>query len=635
MNLLSVNGLAKSFGDKKLFQDVSFGIESGQRAALVAKNGSGKSTLLRILKGLDIADSGDFAFNQNIRYAFLEQDPDFPSGKSLREALFNSENRILSAVREYESAMELLEEDPSERNQTALANAMEQMDELEAWDLEAKIKLILQKLNIGKLDQLVDTLSGGQKKRLAMARVLIDEPQLLIMDEPTNHLDLEMIEWLEAYFDRNDISLLLVTHDRHFLDHVCTDIYELDRFGIYRYQGNYEYFIEKKAEREANEDAAADKAKNLYRKELEWVRRQPKARGTKSKSRLEAFEVLKEKSKKIQRGDKVGMDFQMNRLGGKILEIKNVSKTFGDLSILNDFSYTFRKGERIGIVGKNGAGKSTFLKLIMQEQEPDSGQLVLGETIVSGYYSQDGLDLPNDKRVIEVVRDAGDHIPMADGSVLTAVQLLQMFLFPPETQHGFVSKLSGGERKRLYLLTILMKNPNFLILDEPTNDLDLMTLSVLENFLLNFKGCLILVTHDRYFMDKLVDQLLVFEGDGVIEGFVGTYTEYRELKSEAKDRAKEEERAKEKERKAELNKPAPQVQAVPKEPARKLSFKEKFELDQLTTEIPALEATRTKLEAEMANVGSDHTRLLELTEQLAQVNNDLEEKELRWLELSE
>ncbi|TNE82396.1 MAG: ABC transporter ATP-binding protein [Bacteroidetes bacterium] len=634
MNLLSVNGLAKSFGDKKLFQDVSFGIESGQRAALVAKNGSGKSTMLRILKGLDIPDAGEFAFNQNIRHAFLEQEPEFVSGSNLREALFNSENRVLTAVREYETAMENLEEDPSESNQKALANAMEQMDEMEAWDLESKIKLILQKLNIGKLDQLVDTLSGGQKKRLAMARVLIDEPQLLIMDEPTNHLDLEMIEWLEAYFDRNDISLLLVTHDRHFLDHVCTDIYELDRFGIYRYQGNYEYFIEKKAEREANEDAAADKARNLYRKELEWVRRQPKARGTKSKSRLEAFEVLKDKSKKIQRGDKVGMDFQMSRLGGKILEIKHVNKTFGDLRILNDFSYTFRKGERIGIVGKNGAGKSTFLKLIMQELAPDSGELVLGETIVSGYYSQDGLDLPNDKRVIEVVRDAGDHIPMADGSVLTAVQLLQMFLFPPETQHGFVSKLSGGERKRLYLLTILMKNPNFLILDEPTNDLDLMTLSVLEDFLLNFKGCLILVTHDRYFMDKLVDQLLVFEGNAVIEGFVGTYTEYRELKSEAKERAKEEERAKEKEAKAEPI-PVEAPPAVQTEPKRKLSFKEKFELEQLDKDIPALEALKAKLETEMTSVGSDHTRLLEITEQLAQVNNDLEEKELRWLELSE
>lgn len=632
MNLLSVDKLSKSYGDKPLFREVSFGIESGQRAALVAKNGSGKSTLLKILRGREIADSGNYAFRQDIRYGFLDQEPEFAEGSNVRQALFHDENAALTAVRNYESALEKLEADESEAAQRELAEAMEKMDELDAWDLESKIKQILQKLNIGHLDQQVSSLSGGQKKRLAMARVLIDDPQLLIMDEPTNHLDIEMIEWLEAYFDRNDISLLLVTHDRHFLDHVCTDIYELDRNGIYRYQGDYEYFVEKKAEREANDEKVTEKARQLYKKELEWVRRQPKARGTKSKSRLEAFEKITEIAKGKQKDKSISLDFKMNRLGGKILELKNIGKAFGQKKIMEGFTYTFRKGERIGIVGKNGVGKSTFLKLIMQQEKPDSGKVILGETIVPGYYSQDGMNLPEDKRVIEVVRDAGDHIPMADGSVLSAVQLLQMFLFPPKVQHGFVNKLSGGERKRLYLLTILMQNPNFLILDEPTNDLDLLTLSVLEDFLINFKGCLILVTHDRYFMDKIVDQLLVFEGDGKIEGFIGTYSEFRAIKAQEKEAEREENK---KAQETPVQKPSNTTSSNSDLNKKKLSFKEKYELEQLNEEIPVLEQKKSELTLALNEAASDHEKLLQLTEELGKISDELDEKELRWLELNE
>ena len=530
------------------------------------------------------------------------------------------------AISNYEIAIEKHSENPSNGNQKLLEEAMHQVETLDAWNYEAKVKQVLSSLNIHHLEQKVESLSGGEQKRLALARVLIDEPQLLIMDEPTNHLDLDMIEWLENYFIRNDVSLLVVTHDRYFLDNVCTDILEIDNQKIYHYQGNYEYFIEKKAERELNESKELEKAQNLFRRELEWVRKMPRARGTKSKSRVEAFNKLNHSLSGRKKQQELQLNVKMSRIGGKILELKNVKKKHGDKVILNGFDYTFKKGERIGVAGKNGAGKTTLLNIINGLEQVDSGKVNVGETIVFGYYSQKGIELKNDKRVIEIIKDVGDYIPMGDGSKLSAGQLLQLFQFGPEMQYTYVSKLSGGEKKRLYLLTILMKNPNFLILDEPTNDLDLITLSTLEQFLLDFQGCMMIVSHDRYFMDKLADQLFILTGDGEVKIFLGSYTEFRE---EEKEREKAES-------KAELKKEEKiEAKAEPVVAKRKLTYKEKFEFESLDKEISELEKKKAVLTEELSGSTSNHEQLLKLSAAFGETTRLLDEKQFRWLELSE
>jgi ATP-binding cassette subfamily F protein uup len=628
MNLLSVDSISKSYGIRVLFENVSFGIEEGQKVALVARNGAGKSTLLNIITGKDTPDKGKIVINKNIKIGYLEQDPYFPSNVSIQKAIFSSNTPTINAIKEYELAVELSQNNHSEENSLRLEKAITQMDLIKAWDYEVKIKEVLSKLDIHHLNQNIESLSGGQRKRVALAKLIIDEPQLIIMDEPTNHLDLDMIEWMEGYLQRSDISLLLVTHDRYFLDRVCNEIIELDNQTLYRYKGNYSYFIVKKAEREFNESREIDKARNLMRKELEWIRKMPKARGTKSKSRINAFYDLKEKATKKTQEQELHLNVKMSRIGGKILELKKLYKSYGNKVILKGFDYTFRNGERIGIVGKNGIGKSTFLNILAGIEQPDSGKVNIGETIVLGYYSQKGMQLKDDKRVIEVVKDIGEYIPMGDGSKLSASQLLSLFQFPPEMQYTFVSKLSGGEKKRLYLMTVLMKNPNFLILDEPTNDLDLLTLNTLEDFLLNFKGCVIIVSHDRYFMDKLVDQLFIFEVDGVIKGFTGNYSDYRELERELQLEAKEEKSGNEKLQ----NEKTLSVAASPK---NKLSFKEKFELEQIEKELPQLELLKEELTQQLNSGISDHTKIKEIAEQLAKVTEEIDVKTMRWLELSE
>ncbi len=535
------------------------------------------------------------------------------------------------AISHYELAIEKHEENPSPENQSLLEAAMMEVDVLNAWNYEAKVKQVLSSLNIKHLDQKVNSLSGGEQKRLALARVLIEEPQLLIMDEPTNHLDLDMIEWLENYFVRNDVSLLVVTHDRYFLDTVCSDILELDNGNLYHYTGNYEDFIRKKAERELNEAKEIRKAENLYRRELEWMRKSPRARTTKSKSRIKSFNVLDATLSGQKEEEELALSIKMARIGGKILELIKVNKSYGEKKILTGFEYVFKKGERIGVVGMNGVGKTTFLNIITGLEQTDTGKINVGETIVFGYYSQMGMKLREDMRVIDVVKDVGDFIPMGDGSKLTATALLSLFLFPPELQYTFVSKLSGGEKKRLYLLTVLMKNPNFLILDEPTNDLDLLTLAVLEQFLLDFKGCLLIVSHDRYFMDKLCDQLFIMEGDGVVRSFSGVYTEYRESEKEKLEGLKQ--KSEDRKQKTEVRGQKTEDRIVDKEV--KLSYKEKFELETLDKEIPALEKKKEELTAQLDGLANDHIELMRVSDEIGKISVELDIKQLRWLELSE
>lgn len=628
MNYLSVEGVSKSYGAKKLFEKLSFGLNQGDRMALIAKNGAGKSSLLKIITGKEIADEGTVTFRKDITVTYLDQDPHFNEEDTVIQAIYNTNNPMLNAVRDYESALTAFEQEFNELTSTTLEVCSAQMDKLDAWGMEAKVHEILQRLKIAFLDKEIGTLSGGQKKRVALAKVLIDEPHLLILDEPTNHLDVEMIEWLENYLVSRDLTLLLVTHDRYFLDSVCTEIIEIDNFKLFHYKGNFQYYVEKKAEREQMEGSEIDKAKNLYRRELEWVRKMPRARGTKSKSRLNAFEGTKEKAFSEQKEEKLELAVKMNRIGGKILEFIHIQKAFGKTKIVNNFSYVFKKGEKIGVIGKNGTGKSTFLNMIMGLEKPDGGEIQTGETIVFGYYSQQGLKLKEDKRVIEVVKDIAEYIPLADGSKLSASGLLTKFLFPPDVQYGMVSKLSGGERRRLYLMTILIRNPNFLILDEPTNDLDIVTLSVLEDFLTSFQGCVMIVTHDRYFMDKMVDHLFVFEGEGVVRDFPGNYTEYRERKMLEEKNAGNPVVA--------VEKPAVQKTEKKEEPVkRKLSFKEKHEFDQLEKEIAELETEKAKITG-LLNAGSEkHEDILKWSDQIAVIIAKLDERSLRWLELSE
>ncbi len=619
MNLLSAENISKSFGVKTLFNNLSFGIEEGQKIALIALNGAGKSTLLKMLTGKDTPDTGKIILRNQMTLGYLEQNPQFDERSTVLESIFQADHPKLRIIKAYEAALEESETVSAAEHQKTLADAMEAMEHEKLWDYDYKIKEILSHLRITNLHQVVNTLSGGQRKRVALARVLVEEPDLLILDEPTNHLDLDMIEWLEEYLSRPSLTLFLVTHDRYLLDNVCDEILELDQGTLYRYSGNYSYFLEKKAEREDIIGRELDHLRNRLRHELEWIKRQPKARTTKSKSRVDAFYDLQDRAAGKVAEEKLKLDVQMNRIGGKILELKKIRKSYGDINILDGFDYTFKKGERIGIVGSNGTGKSTFLNVITGAETSDSGKIDIGETIQFGYYSQKGLSVNENNRVIDVVREFAEVIPIADGVKLTASQFLNLFQFPPAAQHTPVSKLSGGEKRRLYLLTVLIKNPNFLILDEPTNDLDLTTLNILEEFLMNFQGCLLVVSHDRYFMNRLVDHLFVFEGNGVIKDFNGNYAEYRE--SQKVDAPKE-----------------PVVVKHKKEevaPKTKLSYKERQEFQKLETAIAELELEKDRLTKLLETGGSDYQELQKHSLRLAEVTHLLDEKSTRWLELSE
>jgi len=630
MHYVTVEGLTKSYGEKPLFRDISFHIEEGDKIALVALNGTGKSTLLRILCGKEMPDEGKVWVHKEVTVVMLEQQSAFNLNKSILANIFAQDHPVLNAIKEYER----LTDEDSEPDTAQLAAAIAKMDELGAWHFDAKVKQILGKLNIHHLDQDMGTLSGGQLKRVALAKVLIDigfehKHTLLIMDEPTNHLDVSMIEWLESFLNQENVTLLLVTHDRYFLDSVCNEIIELDQQQLFIYKGDYENYLEKKAAREESEKASVEKARNQYRKELEWMRKQPKARTTKAKSRIDAFYDVKEKaSVRIER-QQLELNVKMTRLGGKIIELKKVYKAYGNLTILKGFDYTFKKGERIGVVGKNGVGKSTFLNILLGQEQPDSGKINIGDTVVFGNYNQTGLVLKEDMRIIEFVKNIAEYFPLADGTKVSAAQFLQLFLFPPEKQYTYVSKLSGGERRRLHLLSILFRNPNFLVLDEPTNDLDLPTLSILEDFLQEYQGCIIIVSHDRYFMDKLVDHLFVFEGDGVVRDFPGNYTQYREWEKEEKSNAKElpataaANSASAAPGPAEANKP------------RKLSYKEKRELEQLEQEIAKLEAEKQSIDQQLSSGSLPYEQLEPLTRRVGEVIQLLDEKGMRWLELSE
>ncbi len=628
MHYLSIENLTKSYTDKPLFENIAFHINEGDKVALIALNGAGKSTLLKIISGAEIPDEGTVWIHKEVKVVLLAQQPHIEEQQTVLENIFNHDHPVLHAIRRYEQ----LTGSDREPDPQALADAMKEMDERNAWHFDAQVKQILGKLNIHHLDQPVATLSGGQKKRIALAKVLIDmdfehRHTLLIMDEPTNHLDVDMIEWLEYYLSREHVTLLLVTHDRYFLDHVCNEIIELDQGSVHITKGNYEKYIEQKALRMEIEQANVDKARNRYRKELEWMRKQPKARTTKSKSRQDAFYDWKERAaKKLQQAE-LELQVKMTRLGGKVLELKKVYKSYGEKVILQGFDYTFKRGERVGVVGKNGVGKSTFINMLLGKESVDSGKINVGDTIVFGDFSQEGLQFKEDVRVIEYVKSFAEFFPLADGTKLSAAQFLQKFLFPPEKQFTFLSKLSGGEKKRLQLLTILFRNPNFLVLDEPTNDLDLPTLDILEEFLAAYQGCIIIVSHDRYFMDKLVDHLFAFEGKGVIRDFPGNYSQYREMLREEEKYRQESTAAKMKEKES---------ATIPgSAPRRKMSFKEKRELEQLQDEIPQLEAEKLQLETDMVTHASDFEQLQKSGTRIAAIISLLEEKEMRWLELSE
>ena len=622
---LQVEGLTKSFGQKVLFHDVSFGISEGERIAIVARNGAGKTTLMNIIAGSEPYDSGAISFKRDLVMGILPQDPHFPAGMNVLQACLHSNSDQVKAIARYEKAL-LQPENTDELNE-----AMADMDSLKAWDYETRIKQILGKLNIHDLEQKVDNLSGGQLKRVALANVLIMEPELLILDEPTNHLDLAMVEWLEDYISNSRMALLMVTHDRYFLDRVCSHILEIDNQQLYSYHGNYTYYLEKRQERLEQQNAELARANNLYRKELDWMRRQPQARGTKAQYRIDAFNELEEKVKQKKQAGNVQLDVKASYIGSKIFEAKYISKAFGDTKILDNFYYNFSRYEKMGIVGNNGTGKSTFVKMIVGDEQPDSGTIDLGETIRFGYFSQQGMQFDEQMKVIDAVQNIAENVYLGDGRKLNVSQFLQHFLFSPERQHDFVYKLSGGERRRLYLCTVLMKNPNFLILDEPTNDLDIMTLNVLEDYLQNFKGCVIVVSHDRYFMDKVVDHLLVFHGQANVQDFPGNYTDYR-LYREMKQQ--QERKEKEQAAKQQANKPAENKNQNSTR-ARKLTYKEQKELEQLTADIEALEAEKATLTDELSSGTLQGQELLDKSQRIGDVVKELDEKTERWMELSE
>lgn len=620
---LNIDKLTKSFGDLMLFEDITFGIEQGQKIGLIAKNGSGKTTLLNIIAGKEDYDSGSVVFRNDLRVGYLEQSPVYPEGLTVLQACFYSKNETVKLIAEYEQAM-------SSGDHSNLNDILERMDALKAWDYEQRAKQILGQLKIHNLDQKVESLSGGQLKRVALANVLITDPELIILDEPTNHLDLEMTEWLEGYLSRANISILMVTHDRYFLDRVCNEIIEIDRKQIYQYKGNYNYYLEKRAERVEAQNAEVERANNLLRKELDWMRRQPQARGTKAKYRIDAFYELEKKAKQQREAGQVNLDVKASYIGSKIFEAKHVSKRFDDLKITEDFNYIFARYEKLGIVGNNGTGKSTFIKMLMGEVEPDSGCFDIGETVRFGYYSQEGLQFDEQMKVIDVVQKIAEYIDLGDGRKMSVSQFLNFFLFTPEKQHNYVYKLSGGEKRRLYLCTVLMRNPNFLVLDEPTNDLDIVTLNVLEEYLRSFKGCVIVVSHDRYFMDKVVDHLLVFRGQADIKDFPGNYTQYREWKDYQDQLEKEQEAAKQAKAAPEPEKPRRQEQ-----PKKKLTFKEKKEFEALDAEIPQLEAEKAEIETALSSGTLSTEELLAKSDRITKLIEEIDEKTLRWLELSE
>jgi ABC transport system ATP-binding/permease protein len=626
MHYVSVADLSKSYGVKPLFRNITFHLEEGDKIALVARNGSGKSTLLRILSGKETADDGTVWIHKDVTVALFEQEPSFIEDRSILDNIFHHKHPIIDAIKDFEDASDA--EDAGR-----LTDAIVRLDELNAWDFDTKVKQILGKLNIHHLQQTAGNLSGGQRKRVALARTLIDigfdhKHVLLIMDEPTNHLDVEMVEWLEHYLDQEKVTLLLVTHDRYFLDAVSTEIWEMDGSALYTYKGDYENYLEKKTARIENETASIDKARNTYRKELEWMRKQPKARTTKSKSRQDNFYAVEAKAKQRIEDQQIELQMKMNRIGGKVVEMKKVYKAFGDQTILRGFDYTFKKGERVGVIGKNGVGKTTFINLLQGIDQPDNGKINVGETVIFGNYTQQGLTIREDMRVIEFVKNIAEHFPLAAGGSLSAAQFLNLFLFPPEQQYTYISKLSGGEKRRLHLLSILFRNPNFLVLDEPTNDLDLPTLAVLENFLNDYQGCLLIVSHDRYFMDRLVDHLLVLEGNGVIRDFPGNYSQYRDwLKGNSAEDA------------------FPNEQPVPTSttstpakistPKRQLSYKEKREFESLEQEISRLTLEKQAITGQLNSGDSPFNELQRLSIRIGEIGQLLDDKELRWLELSE
>ena len=636
MHYVSVEGLTKSYGITPLFKGISFNINEGDRIALIARNGVGKSTLLRILSGKEHPDAGTCKIHKDVHLVMFEQDPQFIETATVTQNLFNQDHPTMKAISNYEMAMETEDED-------LITNSIMEMEENNAWDFESKVKTILTQLNIHHLEQPVSKLSGGQRKRVSLAKTLIQigfEPKhvLLLMDEPTNHLDLNMIEWLENYLEQEKVTLLLVSHDRYFLEAVTDEIWELEREKLYSYKGDYENYLEKKAARIESEQASIDKAKNTFRKELEWMRKQPKARTTKSKSRQDNFYEVEAKAKQKLDDTSLQLDMKMTRLGGKIIEAKKVYKSYGDLVVLKGFDYTFSKGERIGIVGKNGVGKSTFLQILQGITQPDSGKINVGETIVFGHFSQEGLVYKKDMRVIEYLKTFAEQFPLASGGSLSAAQFLELFLFTPDKQYTYLSALSGGEKKRLQLLTILFKNPNFLILDEPTNDLDLPTLAVLEQFLLDYAGCVLLVSHDRYFMDKLVDHLFIFEGDGVIRDYPGNYTQFRILEKSKQSYASVSSditTSKEQPNNTSVKPTDVKEAAVEKKVAEKMSYKEKLELENLNKNMPLLEDKKAVLTEQLNNPNLKYEEILSLSETLANINHELEAAELRWLELSE
>ena len=629
MHYLSAEALSKTFVEKPLFTNLTFNISLGDKIALVAANGSGKTTLLRILGGKETPEKGSLWVHKDVRVSFLEQDPELDENKTVLENIFRHNHPIVQIVKEYEELVD------AENSDERLQEVMGRMDELNAWNFENLVNQVLTKLNIHHLQQPAHKLSGGQRKRLALAKVLIDlsffeQHTLLILDEPTNHLDFEMIDWLGHFLSKDNVTLLLVSHDRYFLDEVCEEIWELEGGKLFFHKGDYSYYLQKKAEREIADNASIDKAQNLYRKELEWMRKQPKARTTKSKSRQDAFYEVEEKAFSGQKRENLQLQVKMTRLGGKILELKKVYKSFGERVMLKGFDYTFKRGERIGIIGKNGAGKTTFLNMIMGLEQPDSGKINHGDTVVFGYFSQAGIQLKEDQRVIEFVKNIAEHFPLADGTKVSAGQFLQRFLFTPEQQFTFISKLSGGEKKRLQLLSILFANPNFLILDEPTNDLDLVTLQVLEEFLQNYEGCVLLVSHDRYFMDKLVDHLFVFEGDGVIKDYPGNYSQYR-----AQEIAAANNKNKKPSEKAEPVKALEFTDISTVAAKRKLSYKERLEFESLEKEVPQLEKKKAHLNEQIAAGDIPYEKLQPLLDEMAKLTVELEQKEMRWLELSE
>lgn len=618
MNYLSVENISKSFGERTLFENLSFGINKDQKIAFVAKNGTGKTSILKIITGEDTPDTGQVVIRKEIKMAFLSQEPNLNPELTIEESIFASDNEVLKVIEQYEKALENPEEEE------AYQKAFERMDLHNAWDFETQYKQILFKLKLEDLKLKVNSLSGGQKKRLALAIILISKPDLLILDEPTNHLDLEMIEWLENYFAKENMTLFMVTHDRFFLERVCNEIIELENGKLYQYKGNYSYYLTKKEERIAAENASIDKAKNLYVKELDWMRRQPKARTTKSKSRQDDFYVIQEKAHSRRKEHQVELEINMERMGSKVVELHNVSKKFKDKTILDNFSYNFKRGERIGIIGKNGTGKSTFLNLLTQTLPVDGGKVVVGETIKIGYYTQSGINPKPEQKVIDVIKEFGEYIPLAKGRTISAAQLLERFLFDRKKQYDFVEKLSGGELKRLYLCTVLIQNPNFLILDEPTNDLDIVTLNVLESFLLDYPGCLLVVSHDRYFMDKIVDHLFVFRGEGEIEDFPGNYSDFRIYEDSAEPN------------KEELKPVGDNIKKAWKQNNVKagLTFNEQKEFQKIEKDIKDLEKQKEDIEKQFSDASIPDADIAKKADELQKVLHGIEEKTERWFELS-